>query len=328
MAVGFETHLNVVHMGAQTAWANTATLDTFLVGVTNHRARHDVNIYRPEEVGLTAPSDLVQITRREVTLTLDVTPTYEQLHRILEMIFGRVTANDLSGVGSGPWERVYSAPINTSVDPVFYTIGRGQNNLFYVYDSCAVQQARFAYSMDNGFTATLDILARDETTGTYSSITRPEGYTPFPVLNANIYIDPATNAWGTTLIPGTLREATVSVNTNLHYKYFPGDIRAQGYGMGKWEVSITGTFEMNSTIKSLYDEFLTLPPDIPNKRVRLEFNKDSSHILEIDLYGTLAVDGDVWDDADGNVVINFRFDAAYDSPDWFKVRLVNDQSTP
>jgi len=319
MATGFESHLNVLHLGKQTDFNTPATPNIYLVGVTNHTARPEVTYHMPEgEKGLSAPSDLIQVTKRAVTLSIDVEPVYEQLHYLLEMIFGEVTPS-----GTGPFTRTYTAPVYSTVSPAFYTIGRGQSQLYYTYDSCAISSATFKYDSDSGFAATLDILAKNENVGTYTIITRPYGLTPIPVKSATLYVDNPASAFGTTQLAGVLRSAEITVNPGLHYKYLPGDINAQGYGQGKWQVSIKVTFEMKSTIKALYDEVLTTPPDVPFKNVRVAFDKDANNMLHFDLASVMKVDGDVWTDADGNVTLDMVFDGAFDDAAWFTVELTN-----
>lgn len=320
MATGLESFLNVVHAGEQSAWGSAVTPDTYIVGVTEHRARVETTIHRPDnEHGLAGPSDLAQVTRRSVQLNITDEPVYEQLQIWLDMLFGKASPS-----GSGPYTRTYVGPLYEAITPQFYTFGRGQNGFYFTYPDTAAKTLEFRYSVDDGFILTATLLSSDQEPATWTAINRPAGLTPIPVLNAKVFIDLPSASPGTTEIPGVLRSATIHIDNGLHYKYFPGSERAQGYGTGKWDVYIQATLEMTSTVQNLYNEVLTAIPDLPERWVRLQFQKDSDHDLMFTLFGTLESSGDDWGDADGNVVWDVTFRASFAaSGNWFETVLVN-----
>ena len=322
MGTGKETHLNVLYLGEQTAFGSPVTPNVYIVGVTDHKARHETNVHRPEEYGLTGPTDLVQMIRDSVQITATIEPVYDQLQYFYDMLFGKASPS-----GTGPYERTWVAPVTSTVDPMFTTVGRGQSGFFYTYPDVAVKTMDMKFSLDNGISMDLTMLATSESPGTFTAIARPTGQVPLPVLNTQIYLDLPTSSPGTTLLPATIREFTVHTDNGLHYKHFPGSVAAQGWGTGRWEVYIDATLEMTPNVVNLYNDVITSPPDIPERWVKIAIPHGSDYEYAITLFATVEQNGDSWDDADGNVVWNVRFNGAFaPSGNWYEVYLKNNAS--
>jgi hypothetical protein len=130
--------------------------------------------------------------------------------------------------------------------------------------------------------------------------------------HVGLWIDPSSDAVGTTAIATTAFSAELQINTNRDLKYHLGNLNPTTYRDAKWDVSLRMGLELNATSRAYLSSQLGTSSDTFERVVRL---KATSGIYEFqfDVNGATLEVPELVDDQDGVSTLNFELMGVYNS---------------
>ena len=332
----------IVQLGTQPAsdgWGSDIAPTVRLMGIDSASI---VPVMASEIVGdlrgTQAPNPAHIRTIEEATCQLGGLLNYQDADYLFQALFGKdaTPATDANGT----FTRVYKAPLvdydSDLVDPPSYTI---------IYGDVS---ADFGSATDtlNIVGATLNSLEISGQTGaplrfTSGWIGKQSQYDALDATKVDrtvefamgdevtLYIDPASDAVGSTPLTNVSFNFTLSVSANRTLVRHLGSLTPTKFREGKWSGSLAMQLEFNTQAAALYASIMSRPA--PERVLRIKATKGSgatARTIQIDFGGVQLSAPQAWEYTDELRVLNLSFTGQYQSvlANWLKVTTLNNVS--
>lgn len=121
-----------------------------------------------------------------------------------------------------------------------------------------------------------------------------------------LYIDPSSDAVGTTEIANQAYSFSLSLTNNRHFLTHIGNLNPSGYREGKYEGSLSLSIEASTDSYPYLNSIIGSTNTMPEKNVRLKFTAASDSIVTLDFSGVLLEAPELYSDEDGVVTLDFE----------------------
>jgi len=120
-----------------------------------------------------------------------------------------------------------------------------------------------------------------------------------------LFIDPGSDAVGTTPITSQAYSFSWNLETNRKFLTHIGNLNPSGFEEGKWGGTLSLSIEANTTTTPYLDAIIGSTNTMPEKNVRLQFTAATDSIATIDFAGVLLEAPEIFSDDDGIVTFDF-----------------------
>jgi hypothetical protein len=272
-----------------------------------------------EQVGIAIPTTRNYIGRVGGSLSMAATPaTYEQVLHILEAGIKTLGTGAADGPGSG---KIYAYPLGlTSVNTIkTYTIETGDNQQAEEMEYSFVEKFTLTAERGEAVMVSADWIGRRVQDTTFTpALSVPAAETMLAAKGA-LYLDPVTNAFGTTQVSDTLLSWELSVTTGWKAKYTvdSGQLHFafHYFDRDSFSAELSATFEHNATAVAQKANFRSGTPqlfrlDVPGSATAVAGTLFSTSMLRIDLAGVYT-EWDALDADEGNSIVSVKAMAGY-----------------
>lgn len=137
-----------------------------------------------------------------------------------------------------------------------------------------------------------------------------------------LWIDPDTDAAGTTAVADVAFKFKLEVNMNRALLYHLGDLKPDSYRDAEWDGQLDLTLQAAPAVSTLLTGLLT---STPVKRVIRLKATSSSNTFQIDFNGALVEPPTLWSDEDGVTTAEMSFAGVYGATlaNWLKITTHN-----
>ena len=120
-----------------------------------------------------------------------------------------------------------------------------------------------------------------------------------------LYIDPGSDAVGSTQIANQAYSFNWTVETNRKFLTHIGNLNPSGYREGKWAGTLDLAIEASTDSIPYLNSILSSTNQSPQKNVRLQFTAGTDSIATLDFAGVLLEAPELYNDEDGVVTLEF-----------------------
>lgn len=312
--------LRRVQLGQQTTYTTPVAATALLRGVLDAQATLQANDVVPEELGVIGPAPMSVLGARSAEMSIEIQATYEDILYGLRGLFGPVTPT-----GSGPYTWTHNAPVSSAPNAQVYTIEYGMAGAEYRIVGGVISEWTLSASAGEGLRESWSVVGREMQANALTSGLPLRAVNAISAVHGGLWIDPTSNAHGTTQINATLIESELTIATNRHVKHFdamlPGD-----WGDGRWEVTLRLMLEWNASSKALVDSLIA---GVVERHIRLRWQQSAGLSLRIDFAGALTSQPEIFGERDGNATVELEFSGLYTSglANWMQAVVVNGVAT-
>lgn len=262
--------------------------------------------------GSLAPGFESEMIRDGAAVSMDGIALYEDVPYMLDGLFGLATSSESSN-DTDFWQRDYSAPLqvyDTDLgSPSIYTIVHGDSDVYGVAGGTLVD---FSLSAEDGGPTTYSAnFIGDQVAGDALASLSDRAVSAIMGDHWQVFIDPSTDAVGSTEIANTAFSFNLEVNSNRELLYHLGNLTPSNYRDARWAGSLTMELELTAAMKTELDSIINASG--PIKRVVRLKATSGSQILQIDFNGVVLGNQEVLTDADGVITLQLALDAEYSS---------------
>ena len=129
-----------------------------------------------------------------------------------------------------------------------------------------------------------------------------------PVLGhqGQVFIDVASDAYGTTEVTNAAYSFEWSINTNRKLLKHVGNLNPSGFREGKWDGSLSLSIEADTDTIPILDEIIGSTNLVAERNIRLQFTQATDAILRLDMSGSFLESPEMYSDEDGVVTFDFE----------------------
>jgi len=120
-----------------------------------------------------------------------------------------------------------------------------------------------------------------------------------------LYIDPGSDAPGTTEIANQAYSFSWNVNANRKFLTHIGNLNPSGFREGKWDGELSLSIEASTDTFPYLDAILGSTNTMPIKNARLVFTAATDSIVTLDFAGVLLESPELYNDEDNVVTLEF-----------------------
>lgn len=129
--------------------------------------------------------------------------------------------------------------------------------------------------------------------------------------DVSLYVDPDSDAVGTTAITTTGFDFDLNINSNREMFYKLGSCNPSNYREGRWEGSLRLGLELNATSAGYLDSILTTTSSPLKHVVRVLAQIDTDNYVQFDFNGVTLESPQLYTDRDGIATVNIMYQGEY-----------------
>lgn len=329
--------LIVVQAGSEAStdtWGESKVPTVKLMGITDFQFTPIVETQVfDDKRGSLAPGYDEVVTEVAGQASLEALATYEDLPYYMDGLFGIDTAIEDAG-DTDYFDRAWKAPLavydsDTSAVPRYITFVQGDR------ESGVTSSDTFGMAG-----ATLQSLSISGATGAPMTLSAsyigkqvvPDDLADLadrdvnPVMGDHLalYIDPSSDAAGTTLTSDVGFAFTLDINTNRALKRHFGSLTPSGYRDAKWQGTLALTLELGGESWPYLRAALASTPAAVKKTIRIKASS-GFYVFQFDFTGVLTSAPVPFTDSDGVTTVELSFSGLYDSTqaNWLDFEVTN-----
>lgn len=305
-----QPELYQIQVGTQNAFATAATPTVKLMDVTKCDLKPLIKAEpRPYLRGSLAPNYVSIIKEIGGSATIESDLSYEDIHYWLEGLFGVATP----GGTAAPYTRAGLAPLTAKVTPRILTVVKGASDGTFKLTGGVVQKVTIKGNSSGVWSAGIDLLGYDITTGTLASLSdRPVN----PIMGGDtlLYIDAWGGTMGATSITGIQYDFELTIDTKREARRHM-TLRPDTFKQPLWDVKFKLILEYTSVSHAYLNSILTSTPGAPlQHQVRIKASTGATSTLktlQLDFAGTVEDAPTIFTDQDGVVTAEMNYFATY-----------------
>lgn len=314
-----------VQVGQQVDYTTQITPTSQLRGVTDIKLRSDNDIGVLDDMALGfAGGDSSVVRSIGGSGSMSGWLSYEDAVYLLENMFGAATPT-----GSGPYVRVYNAPVNAPPTPKFWSLVDGESTVG-AYALVGAMQRSMTWKFETGKEATFasELVGNKIVPDTLESLTVRPVYPVMANQITGIYWDDWGGTIGTTALPGCdVRMIELKVEPSREPRACFGTNFRNNFVERRWAGSLKVSLEFNGTTKTDVDAIMA--GTITKKLVRVVAADTANRNIQIDFTGTVEDDIEIFGDDDGVVTVDVTLGRTYNAAlaTWLKITATNEVAT-
>jgi hypothetical protein len=252
--------------------------------------------------------------------------SYDDMPYWFQGLFGSVVAtSDANG-----WLREYNAPFQSSdlTDVVSYTILEGDGTNNYSLVGATVNTLNITGEAGAPLEVSVDFIGKAVTTDAAGALAcRTVSFIMGD--HVQLYIDPGSDAFGTTLTSDIAFSFDLTIEANREVKRKLNDLTPTNFRNAKFTGTLDLSLEHDVAVENMIDEIVSATVDGVGKNVRLYAIDSSSNSMTIDFAGVLDGEPGIFQDVDGIVSADLSLSEQLNSGDtnWLTVTVVNGTET-
>jgi len=316
-----------VQMGTEDSdFGSTVAPTVKLMGVTDWKIKPFVESAQADEVkGSLAPGYISNLQQVHGEASLSLLLGYDDAPYWLNGLFGKATAT-----ADTEYTRAYTAPLNTydsdlAAISIFDLVGAEASATTdaYTLSGGVLQKAVIKGETGAPLTIDLDFIGKQVEQDEQDATKTDRAVTFVMGDHVSLYIDPDTDAVGTTPIASTFFSFELTLDTKRGLVYHLGALTPDGYRDAKWTGMLKLVLEVNSTTKAYLDALLAAS-GVPAKVVRIKA-ASGVNVLQFDFNGVILKTPDIVTDKDGVATYEFELTGQYGTAlgNWLSVTSVN-----
>jgi hypothetical protein len=285
--------------------------------------------------GRFTPSQTLLRTKHGGAATLSGLLCYEDVGLWLDSAFGKLADTAVAGCTTDAtgFARAYQAPKATYATdasaPAFYTLLYGDIPATATDSMChsliSALVSGFRITGESGAPARIevDFIGHDVEADALDA-TKVDRDTVTYVMGDHwaLWIDPDSDAAGTTAVDDLAFKFELDVQTNREPQYHLGDLAPDSYADAEWSGTLMLTVSAGTRVQGYLPSLLTSSP--VRKVIRLKATS-SSNSIQIDFNCALVEEPDLFADVDGVTTLEMNFEGVYGATlaNWLKILLHN-----
>lgn len=310
-------------------WGTAVAQTVKLMGVTECTITPEVSSKNlSDKRGSLAPAGESEIVSVGGGANMKGVASYEDTPYLFDALFGTATPTDDSDVDSDVHTYTYKAPgalYDTDLaDPRVMTLAYGEdadataNSLA----GATLTSLSLACEISDEMTYDANFLGKQVSADAMDTCSDRE-VNPIMGNHFALYIDPSTDAVGTTVVTTSFFAFTLSVDTHRTAVRHMGSQTPSGYRNAQWSGSLSLSLECTATAEA-YQDALLLAASTLDKAVRLRAT-DSARIMTIDFFGTALESPDLHTARDGVVCVDMVLTGKFNvtAQKWLNASVVN-----
>jgi hypothetical protein len=305
-----------VQLGQETTWGTAVAATSLLRLLDEPGFEYSAEPLVFGGVGNIGVPNVVVPGQVSVEGNLKYYASYEDILYALVGLFGSVTPT-----GSNPYTWTFTAPWSSYPTPKTFTVEAGTTGIEYRVAGALWKALELSGESGAGVSVSIDLIAKTMQANAMTGSLTMRSVNPVTMNQVALYIDSWAGTMGTTIVPASLIDFTLNVETNRHLKYFTS-ANAEAWGDGVWEASLELTLEFNSTVKAYVDAILA---GADQKQIQIKFTDGANREFTIQFAGVTDGGFSFYDDRDNNITVGLTYNAMYHSTlaTWLKVIVKN-----
>jgi len=223
----------------------------------------------------------------------------------------------------------WAAPLTASPAISSYTIAKGNVNdagSIKSLSGAIVRSLNISGAVNQPLAFTANFIGKSADTDTFDSDAEADVSTTILTgCDVAIYIDPSSDAAGTTAITNTGFDFSLDINSNRDVFNYLGSCTPGNWRDARFEGALTLGLELNTTSAAYLDAILTTSTaGIFERVVRIKATEGTDY-LQIDFNGVALEAPQLFTDRDGITTINLVLNGQYNATlaNWLKVEAFN-----
>ena len=257
----------------------------------------------PELKGSLQPMFNTIIKSKSGEAKIDGAVTYAGIVYALDGLFGLATPGAVDT--DGCFDRAYDAPTIASVNPQRYSILYGDSDNYYVLAGATVSKLNIKGETNGLVEYGLEFIGKAVTSTGYVSDVADSDRAMNVAMGCHcaLWIDPGSDAVGTTPITTTAFSFDLTVDPKRALKYHLGACTPDSTFDNKWEGELKLVLEMTSAMKTIMDTTIAPSANV-RKNVRIKATHPTSlETLILDFGGVILEAPEFFSDEDGIVTV-------------------------
>ncbi len=312
--------LRKVQLGKEVTWGTAVVATAKLAGLSDCTLQVADTVEAIEDVGTVSPTIQVANVEQHGEGSIEVAGTYEDILYFLHGLFGVVTPS-----GSGPYTWTYNGPHDSLAAPQAFTIEYGTTNASYKMAGGVITTCTISGEAGGFWKIESDWIGKSIAAATLASLT-DRTVEVVRMADTKLYVDIWSGTPGTTELPATLVSFELEINPNRSVGVFAGEAVPGRYTEDRWEGTLTLKLEFTSAVKAYIDALIG--PALVQKIIEIEATSGTKSI-KLDFAGTLIDGAELFDDNEGNMAVELKFQGTYNTTfaNWVKAVVANSVAT-
>lgn len=259
-----------------------------------------------------APGHIATLDELGAMGSFDSLCLYDDIPYDLEGIFGVATPS-----GSGPYTRVYNAPVGIIPTPRAMSYYYGETGSTNVYRATGCIPTSLSIAGESGGTLSSkgDLLAHDIAAGASMASLSDRVVTPVQGGHVRVFLDAWDGTIGATELPAMFYSFELKVDTGRATDLYLGALTPGDWHEGEYKVNLNLSARFHTTTKALLDATLDGATNgLFQKQVRLLASIGSGgnqKSLQMDFAGSMLQAPELFKDRNGLLALDFAFDGTY-----------------
>lgn len=306
--------LKILGLGRQSAFATSTAPSAKFMGLTECAFNVDEKPEVPKVLGQLGAGPLGALGAISANGSLEAVASPEMLRYMWNGLFAIQTGTSSGSVFRYDW----TAPVGTTQAHEMYTMEYGAASYPFKIQGGILSKVTVKGEAGSVWTMGAEFIGKQCTTSTGPTSVSDAETNLIRMADTTLYIDAHSTATiGGTAVAATLASFEFGYETGRHLKTFAGSVTPGDYGEGEHVATLKLQLEYNASAHA-YIAALTggtgATPALISRQIRLVADQGSSatqRSAQIDFAGYLSAPPKLWDDRDGNQVIQTEWVGRY-----------------
>lgn len=301
------------------------------------------NVEAVPSVGWYGPGPVAAEIAQSAEGTIPGVLTYEDAPNLLNALFAYTSAStgNTTGGTTAPYYYSWTAPVTSTQACATYPMEYGTSGQAYKLNGVIFNGLTITGESPGYWRFSIPALAKSVQTlaamTTAANVDRTVN--PVKMADTSLYVDDFdSGTMGGTAVTATLINFEFTLDAGRHLKHMAGSKYAQGWGDNKMSGTLRTLLEFGSTAKAYIDELLHGSTSTGStgaeveRQIRIKASQGSSATLKsmaIDFAGIIAEPIQLWENRDGNLVVNVTWSGKYSTQltNWLRAIVENGSSS-
>jgi hypothetical protein len=266
---------------------------------------------------------------RTGTAQIDGNLSYQDAPYLFDGIFGTATP----AADTDTYTYTYAGADGSCPNISFWTIAYGDTDDVYSLSGATIQSLNISGESGGPLTFSAQYIGKSIDTDTLDSDAEADRSVDFAMgWHVQLWIDPASDAAGTTEIANTGFAFSLDINTNREVVNHLGSLAPDAYREARPEGGLNLTLELTAATAAYIDGILAATTAVPEKVIRIKASSTTAggivEYIQVDFNGVNLESPQQWTDNDGVTSYDITFMGQYNSvlTNWIAVTVQNDIS--
>jgi len=297
---------------ATSDWGTAVAQTHKVMGITDFSITPLVeSVIVKDRRGSLAPGYDATFVRKSATGTLTGILNYEYLPHWLDSLMGVATPTV-----DTEYTYAYTAPLGTAPTAQPFTMAYGNDDDVETVKSLLGAVASSLTIRGSGSSPieyVVNFIGKSVDTDTFDSAAEADStVTIAKTCDLQLWIDPSSDAAGTTEILTSWMDFELSINTNRNIYYYLNQDSAGNWREARWDTSLRLGLEINSTTSALVDAVLATTSTVFERVIRIKAS-NGLNFITFDFNGATEEAPQLYVDKDGVVSMDLMFKGKYHS---------------